>query len=57
VKASLHKRLTLLPPAFALLARSGAVVTGSLAPPPSRLWIAFQMRATADFRSVNFLTG
>src|SRR6202040_3121326 len=39
-----------------LLARSGAVVAASVAP-PSRLWIAFQIRATADFRSVNFLTG
>jgi hypothetical protein len=43
--------------AFALLARFGAVVAASVAPPPSRLWIAFQMRAIADFRSVNFLTG
>jgi len=29
----------------------------SAALPPSRLWIAFQIRATADFRFVNFLTG
>ena len=43
--------------ALALLARFGAVVTASAGLPPSRLWIAFQIRLTADFRSVNFLTG
>jgi hypothetical protein len=42
---------------LALLARSGAVAAAPDALPPSSLWIAFQMRATADFRSVNFLTG
>src|SRR5713101_1196318 len=42
--------------ASGLLARSVAVVAWSVAP-PSRLWIAFQIRLTADFRSVNFLTG
>src|SRR5439155_11243617 len=41
--------------ALALLARFGAAVAASA--PPSRLWIAFQIRLTADFRSVNFLTG
>src|SRR5881628_801088 len=44
-------------PALALLARFGAVVAASAGLPPSRLWIAFQIRLTADFRSVNFLTG
>src|SRR2546422_8575150 len=43
--------------ALALLARFGAVVAASAGLPPSRLWIAFQIRLTADFRSVNFLTG
>src|SRR5438132_1680047 len=41
--------------ALALLALFGAVVAGSAGLPPSRLWIAFQIRLTADFRSVNFL--
>ena len=39
--------------ALALLARFGAVVAASAGLPPSRLWIAFQIRLTADFRSVN----
>src|SRR2546426_6877984 len=43
--------------ALALLARFGAVVAASAGLPPSRLWIAFQIRLTADFRSANFLTG
>src|SRR5947208_16216244 len=42
--------------ALALLARFGAVVAVSAGLPPSRLWITFQIRLTADFRSVNFLT-
>src|SRR6266849_1269622 len=42
---------------LALLAGFGAAVAASAAPLPSRLWIAFQIRLTADFRSVNFLTG
>src|ERR1700681_668814 len=48
--------LLALAPASGLLARSVAVVAASVAP-PSRLWIAFQIRLTADLRSVNFLTG
>src|SRR3989441_12380190 len=32
-----------------LLARFGAAVAVSAALPPSRLWIAFQIRLTADF--------
>src|SRR6266849_6245246 len=48
--------LLALAPASGLLARSVAVVASSVEP-PSRLWIAFQIRLTADFRSVNFLTG
>src|SRR5437667_8893934 len=43
--------------ALALLAHFGAVVAASAGVPPSRLWIAFQIRLTADFRSVNFFTG
>src|SRR5437899_11721568 len=43
--------------ALALLALFGAVVAVSAALPPSRLWMAFQIRLTADLRSVNFLTG
>ena len=54
--AAVFAFLPFFPPAFGLLARSGAVVAASVAP-PSRLWIAFQIRATADLRSVNFLTG
>src|SRR5260370_6334090 len=42
--------------ASGLLACCGAVVASSVAP-PSRFWIAFQIPLTADFRSVNFLTG
>src|SRR5213596_2250913 len=48
--------LPAFPPALTLLARFGASVAVSAALPPSRLWIAFQIRATADFRSVNFFT-
>src|SRR5437867_38129 len=43
--------------ALALLAPFGAFVAVSAGLPPSRLWIAFQIRLTADFRSVNFFTG
>src|SRR6266851_3507071 len=43
--------------ALALLACFGAVVAVSAGLPPSRLWIAFQIRLTAAFRFVNFLTG
>jgi hypothetical protein len=39
---------------FADLACFGAAVAGL---PPPRLWIAFQIRLTASFRFVNFLTG
>src|SRR5450432_774258 len=49
---------------LAFLARFGTAVADALvgsdvsaALPPSGLWIAFQIRATADFRFVNFLTG
>src|SRR5450432_890444 len=49
---------------LAFVARFGTAVADGLvgsdvsaALPPSRLWIAFQIRATADFRFVNFLTG
>src|SRR5205823_2201889 len=35
----------------------GAVLAASAGLSPFRLWIAFQIRASADFRSVNFLTG
>jgi hypothetical protein len=48
--------LPCFPRAFGLLAHFGAVVAASVAL-PSRLWIAFQMRATADLRLVDFLTG
>src|SRR5205823_4355972 len=44
-------------PVLALLVRFGAVVAVSAALPPSRLWIAFQIRLTADFWFANFLTG
>src|SRR5256885_217364 len=43
--------------ALALLALFGAVVAVSAGLPPSRLWIAFQIRLTADFWFANFLTG
>src|SRR5947209_14136125 len=39
--------------ALALLAPFGAAVAVSAGVPPSRLWMAFQIRLTADFRSVN----
>ena len=42
--------------AFAFLDGFGAVVAASVAP-PSRLWIAFQIRVAPDLRSVNFFTG
>jgi len=38
----------------AFLAAVGAGLAASVEL-PSRLWIAFQIRLTADFRSVNFL--
>src|SRR5262245_46034290 len=43
--------------ALALLAPFVAVVAVSAGLPPSRLWIAFQIRLTADFWFANFLTG
>src|SRR5437899_12210476 len=36
--------------ALALLSRFGAVGAASAMVPPSKLWIAFQIRLTADFR-------
>src|SRR2546430_12079776 len=49
--------LPFLAAALALLARFGAVVAVSAGLPPSRLWITFQIRLTADFWFANFLTG
>jgi hypothetical protein len=45
--------------AFGFLVGLGAAAIGAVSAefPPSRLWIAFQIRLTADFRFVNFLTG
>src|SRR5437879_9486905 len=44
-------------PPLALLARSGAAATTSVAPPPSKLLRAFHILAIADFRALYFLTG
>src|SRR2546425_1074276 len=43
--------------ALAFFAPFRAVVAPSAVVPPSKLWIAFQIRLTADLRSLNFLTG
>src|SRR5262245_40101582 len=42
--------------AFVFLEVFGATVAGS-AVPPSKLWIAFQIRLTVALRSLNFFTG
>ena len=41
----------------AFLAAFGAALVASVLLSPFRLWIAYQIRLTADFRSVNFFTG
>src|SRR5438034_11512678 len=47
--AALFAFLACLAALLALLARFEAVVAVSAGLPPSRLWIAFQIRLTADF--------